>query len=268
MSATASFSERAVRAALDRLRPLAFSATFKLHDMIAEWILRANGVSDWAFAKKTAAYDKLVVANMLREPALLVANPPIARAFSDLYKFLIPFRGSVVHSGGVLLDVAGSIVVSRGGQTLTFTADQQGSYMRSLCLIAKLLTGAIQANDFLLSRVCADLHALAPYHGHTSLPVQSTRLETLKVHVPAAHLTSVTPVAIKLDFDQLRRMMEEAFSVGPSGQLYFSAEIIAHAPSGREYSWQLPLEGIPNGVTLLAEGDPRFDPYLRVSSTP
>ncbi|WP_053573089.1 hypothetical protein [Caballeronia cordobensis] len=44
---TFSFNENvcagAVKAALSRLRPLAFSAAFKMQDMIVEWILRANG---------------------------------------------------------------------------------------------------------------------------------------------------------------------------------------------------------------------------------
>ncbi len=52
MSCHNSISEDAVRKALDRLRPLAFSAAFKIHDMIVEWILRANGSSAWAFQKK------------------------------------------------------------------------------------------------------------------------------------------------------------------------------------------------------------------------
>ena len=48
----------AVRAALGRLRPLTFFASFKLQDMVVEWILRANGVSCWRFSEKLAAYKK------------------------------------------------------------------------------------------------------------------------------------------------------------------------------------------------------------------
>lgn len=66
----ANISEGAIREALHRLRPLAFSAAFKLQDMIAEWTLRANGISEWTFSKKLAGYDRLRAAGSLMEPSL------------------------------------------------------------------------------------------------------------------------------------------------------------------------------------------------------
>src|SRR3989442_907145 len=51
-----SSSEGAVHGALERLRPLAFSAAFKLQDMVVEWILHANGIHVWQFSKKVKEY--------------------------------------------------------------------------------------------------------------------------------------------------------------------------------------------------------------------
>ncbi|WP_396604734.1 hypothetical protein ACFLEY_19235 [Bradyrhizobium sp. YCK136] len=52
VAAHISVSGDAVKSALSRLRPLAFSAAFKMHDMIVEWVLRANGSTSWRFGDK------------------------------------------------------------------------------------------------------------------------------------------------------------------------------------------------------------------------
>ena len=130
----------AVRAALNRLRPLAFSASFKLQDMVVEWILRANNVSVWSFSEKLAAYDKLRKSASLVEPVFLAMCPVLARALWELYRFLRPFRGAVVHSGGVILGPDGTVSITKDARTLDFTPPQQASYMRSTCLTAKILS--------------------------------------------------------------------------------------------------------------------------------
>src|SRR5690606_16505962 len=121
LRASMSISDGAVRSALDRLRPLAFSAAFKLQDMIAEWILRANGVTDWPFSKKLAGYDKLKATGTLVQPNPFATNSSVSMAFWELYRFLVPFRGTVVHSGGVVLEPDGTISITRGADVLRFS---------------------------------------------------------------------------------------------------------------------------------------------------
>jgi hypothetical protein len=108
-----SMSEDAVRAALNVFRPLAFSASFKLQDMIVEWILRANGVVEWRFSKKLSAYDSLSAAGTLIHPSFFAARPLLAGAFWELYRFLVPFRGSVVL-GWREIEADGTVSIVRG----------------------------------------------------------------------------------------------------------------------------------------------------------
>ena len=54
-----SIGAEGVRSALSRLRPLAFSAAFKMQDMIVEWILHANGSRAWRFREKIAEYEAM-----------------------------------------------------------------------------------------------------------------------------------------------------------------------------------------------------------------
>ncbi len=150
-------SGAAVHAALDRLRPLAFSATFKLQDMIAEWILRANGVFKWRFTEKLTGYDRLREASNLVEPEFFAARAVLSRAFWELYRFLEPFRGGVLHSGGVTLESDCTVTMNaRNGSALRFTPTQQGSYMRAMCLISKVMGGQVHAGSFLENLIEAD----------------------------------------------------------------------------------------------------------------
>jgi len=264
MQVTPNASGKAVRSALDRLRPLAFSGAFKLQDMIVEWILRANGVLDWPFSKKLAAYDKLFVTGTLIEPPIFEARPLLARAFWKLYKFFVPFRGSVVHSGGVTLERDGTVSIARGPILLRFTPSEQASYMRAMCLISKVMSGQVRGDPFLEHLIEADLLELQKYHGQAGLVVRHARIAALVVYVPPSHVVTATPLAVNIDFDQLRGTMEKTYPVGPDGRLYFSASVVVDDET-REAIWELPIEAVPNGVVTLREGDFHYDQFLRTS---
>jgi hypothetical protein len=256
-------SGTAVRAALSRLRPLAFSASFKLQDMVAEWLLRANGVSDWQFSKKLAAYDKLLGSGSLASPPLLAANSPVSKAFWELYRFLVPFRGTVMHSGGVLVRSDGTVSITKDSRALDFTSTQQASYMRAMCLIGKILSAQLSSNAFVKSLIESDLCELAVHHKQPGLTVTYSRLASLEVEVPPSHVRAA-PVAFEVDFDQLRRTMEKTYGVGNTARIYFCATI--RASSGdQHFRWGLPFEAIPSGIVTLQEGDPQYDGFLTIS---
>ncbi len=266
VQATSSISEGAVRAALDRLRPLGFSAAFKLQDMVVEWILRANGVTYWPFSKKLAAYDKLCQAGSLAEPHMFSAKPHLARAFWELYRFLVPFRGTVVHSGGLMLESDGTIkMIARDSSTLRLSPDELGSYMRAMCVTSKILSSQVSTNPFLEALIHADLFNLENYHSQAGLSIRRTRLEALTVHVPPSHIVTQYPLEVAIDFDHLRRSMEKTYPVGVDGRLYFSVSIVVRAEK-REAVWQLPIESVPNGLVTLREGNDQFDRFLRIAT--
>jgi len=259
-----SLSEGAVRTALDRFRPLTFSAVFKMHDMIAEWILRANGVNDWPFSKKLAGYDKLRAGGCLSEPSLFAHRPLLARAFWELYRFFVPFRGTVVHSGGLVLLQDGTIEVMRGTDKICLTTGEQGSYMRAMCIITKNLLGLVELDPFLETLIEGDFLQLEKYHGQKGFTVRRTRLETLTVNVLPSHIVNQHPLSVAVDFDHLRQTMERTYPVEADGRLYFSVAIVVHADT-REAVWDLPVESVPSGLVTLREGDTKYDRFLRVA---
>ena len=260
-------SDDAVRAALDRIRPLAFSAAFKLQDMVAEWVLRANGTTDWPFSKKLKAYDDLRIAGTLIEPPFFAEHGHLSRAFWELYRFLVPFRGTVVHAGGVVLAQDGTVSVTKDRQTLHLSPDEQAAYMRATCLTAKILTEQVTRDTFLQELIESDLLVLQKYHGQQGLTVHEAKLGAITVHVPASRISEHAPVVVDIDFDLLRRTMEKDRAVGPKGRVYFSASILV-PNAGRLLTWELPFENVPQGVVRLREGDPVYDPFLSIETDP
>jgi hypothetical protein len=254
----------AVRSSLGRFRPLAFSAAFKIQDMVAEWILRANGENEWAFRKKLSAYDRLRIQGLLSEPPLFSGNMLLAHAFWELYRFLVPFRGTVVHSGGVKLDVDGTVSVTKGPQTIHFSPTEQSSYMRAVCLIAKILSDQLSRNDYLERMIEGDLSELEKYHSQAGLALRHDRYEAITAHVPPSLVLEKSPLCVRVDFSQLRRTMEETHPADTGGKLFFAVRVEAVVETSR-YVWQLPVEAVPDGLANLSEGDGRYDKFLQIS---
>lgn len=257
-------SGTAVRAALARLRPLAFSAAFKLQDMIVEWILRANGHSAWPFKKKLEAYDQLVATNALVSPLQLATQTAVATAFWELYRFMVPFRGAVVHTGGVDLQSDGTVTIAKGATVLNLTARQQASYTRAMCLLGKMLSEQVETNTFFLGLVESDLEELTAYHKQPGLRRTAPRLAVLEVDVPPS-MVQANPVAFEVDFDELRQVMESTYTVGNAAQVHFSATISATI-GNRRFRWELPFENVPPGLVTMREGDPQFDAFLKIEA--
>ncbi len=261
MSCHMSVSEDAVWNALDRLRPLAFSAAFKIHDMIVEWILRANNINEWSFKKKLDAYDSLGAT--LNEPNLLSSFPALSQAMWSLFRFFVPFRGSVVHRGGVSLEADSTITIIRDDQTLRLTANEQAAYMRALCMLVQMLTHPTPPTQFQRDIVENDFHALRHYHHVPGLRARDARFEVLTVRVPDSYLGSRAPCELQVDFDELRDLMETSFPSATTGTLYYSVLIVANAGT-RELTWNLPADAVPGGQLVMCEGNPDFDRYLSI----
>jgi hypothetical protein len=265
MEVTTNISGKAVKSALNHLRPLAFSAAFKMQDMVAQWILRANGMNDWQFRKKLDSYDRLRVGNSLIEPLLFVQRPLLARAFWELYRFFVPFRSTVIHSGGLVLSQDGTIEIVKGASNLSLTTAEQGSYLRAICMITKHFLGLINLNPFLDALIEADFFGLEMYHGQAGFTVQRAQCAAVTVNVPTTHVINQHPLLVRIDFDHVCKAAERAFSVGIGGRLFFAVEISVDV-NDRTAVWNIPLESVPRGIVTLQQGDGTYDRFLRLTA--
>lgn len=73
--------------------PLVFMTTFKLLDMLIEWVLVQNGsISTHRFADKIKA-----LAGPVQFPTLVESRPWLRKRLCALYSYLDPFRGTIIH---------------------------------------------------------------------------------------------------------------------------------------------------------------------------
>ena len=236
-------SEDAVRSALSRLRPLTFSVCFKLHDMIVEWILRANGCNDWSFHKKLENYDQLIVNRSLVEPEFLTQRPVMSSAFWGLYRYFVPYRGTVIHSGGVVVTGDGTVEITTKSAKplLRLTDAEQASYVRAMCLIADHHVGRAAINPHFEALIESDLSSLAGYHSVQGLRTRDVHLKRLVVNVPTECIQSLEPLTVSIDFNLLRDTVTWGYTVDQPRVFFFTVDVVLNR--GTTISrWLLPIE--------------------------
>ena len=187
-----------------------------------------------------------------------------SRAFWELYRFLKKYRDEVVHSRGVVLRSDGTVSITKNDETLYFTSLQQASYMRAMCLIAKILSAQLSSKPCLESLIESDLFMLQNYHKQTGLTVNGVHIAKLGVEVPISQVAQRTPLAFDVDFDLLRRTMEKACNIQSTKRLYFSVTIHVNNDN-RQYVWDFPSEEIPDKLVRLQECDPSYNRFLKIS---
>lgn len=253
----------AVQAALSQLRPLAFSATFKMQDMIVEWILRANDCTDWRFKAKLKSYDRLSSTTTFAQPKFFEQRPLLSKAFWEIFRYFEPYRGTVTHAGGVTIAGNGTLQIAKqGSATLNLSNEEQAAYIQALCIIANTLIGKKAANPHLDGLAENALERLAVYHRVVGLNSRYVRLSKLKIIVPPTQLASEKPLSVDIDWDSLGDMMRETFLSGiHEADIFFPVTVEVQRDQSIS-RWNIPLEAVPVGKLALTEGDPQFDAYL------
>jgi hypothetical protein len=266
-----STSAQAVRSSLSRFRPLTFSAAFKVQDMIAEWVLRANGSDKWRFEQKLRAYDDFRKSGTFIEPNTFLSWPELSLAFWELYRELVRYRRTVIHGGGIsltngTLTITESPKIPKPPKTLKLSNTEQGAYVRAMCLLIRNLLGDRALSDLHKTIVANDFTTLKPIHNQPGFTVQrSYSFQSMHVTVPSHLIQSFNPIAINIDFDDLKTQMERAFPVPSPGVLLFELSIQVEE-GNRVLLWEFPYDSIPVGRLMLNEGDAATDKYLSVKS--
>lgn len=263
-----SISDQAVKDTLGRFRVLAFTSAFKIQDMIAEWVLEANGEHLWQFSKKLKKYDQLLAATNLHEPPEFTQNTKLARAFWELYRGLERPRGAIIHTGKLKTFPDGTIEMEdRNGTAHRFDLKIQAAYIRFVWMVNAILSHQLDAHDYHEAVIENDLATLNSVHGIAGFRANSIRFEAVRVCVPKDHAKRLSPYTCEVDVPNLRSRMEKTCPTGPGGKLFLSLEVVAEA-EGRELVWNLPPELLPQSSLVLQEDDASLHQYLEVRMQP
>jgi hypothetical protein len=258
----ASVTGNAVKSALSQLRPLAFATAFKMHDMIVEWVLRANSCHDWAFKKKIENYKQLVAAGSLSQPSALANWSIGSSGFWKLYESLAPFRNQITHTGSFAIEGNALKITARGGAVLTLSDVAQGAYARFVCLVADRI---IEGEQFVgLDALIAenDLFELRAAHALTGITPRGFKFTSIGVIAPA-RIDDSGRMRVVIDFDSISKRAEQVILPPKDGFTAFDLTITAQA-DGRTLRWLFPVLSAPTGEHTIVEGDPVHEPYRLV----
>lgn len=256
---TASGCESAVRAALQPLRPLLFGATFKVLDLIVEWLLLANGVSrvgaHWPMTEKLPQLRKV---NHL--PPELAGQKPVWDAFVETYAKLIEPRHVVVHREGVRVQANGDIELATKPSPVVLSDAMQSALTRATSLLGHSFGGTCGLDSVALIRLESAFSELATLHGVKNLSSRPPRPTVLTIDVPDSRISSRSPLECAVDFNEVAntwRYLERDYPT------YAVVGELIIRPNGAPAGWSFDPDSLPVGDNVvLREGDPNFDSFL------
>jgi hypothetical protein len=177
--------------------PLVFVSTFKLLDMLLEWILEANGIaSTFRFQEKLRQLGRSPTF-----PSLLESRPWLKDRIVGLYRTLEPLRGTIIHDkhftaadGAIRVSSSRNNVV---GPVVEISAAQLRKLALTIVSVLRYVDGTWQLNELREKTLRHDLDELVALHGlpllgqrppfHTRVRVYSTDPDPLQVDLQAIH---------------------------------------------------------------------------------
>jgi hypothetical protein len=149
---------------LDAGAPLILISTFKLLDMILEWILEENGqAATFRFKEKINALKGALVF-----PKMIDSNLWLRERLIALYEQLEPLRGTIIHdrhfqvTPGVLHVSASK--KGKVGSIVVFSPTDLRNLSLTLVSVLRYLQGSWTLTEFQLKRIRHSLDGLARFH--------------------------------------------------------------------------------------------------------
>lgn len=177
--------------------PLVFVSTFKLLDMLVEWILEENGYQpNYRFAGKLKQLENKPVF-----PSLIESRTWLKERLTGLYSTLEPLRGTIIHDRCFTsTDGAVRVASSRKGEvgeSVEISANQLRTLASIIVSVLRYIDGTWSLDDFREKKIRHDLDALVVLHGlpslgqkppfHTCVRVYSSNTDPLLVNPKAIH---------------------------------------------------------------------------------
>ena len=156
---------------INSMMPFTFIASFKVLDMIFEWVLEENRKSGkiqkvpWDFKSKVKLLKKK---SNLQPPPLFDSQPCLYTYAKALFCQLLPYRNEVVHKNSFSVSQdALTLSSSKEGTSLTLRSEQVACLVRFVRLLVRALGGDIVVgrNEETLLRFRYYLDVLGPVHG-------------------------------------------------------------------------------------------------------
>ncbi len=168
-------SQRGVRI-IEKLSPLLFVTSYKIIDMIFEWILKENSNKvPWQFAQKIKLYKELKQGSSLHIPESIHDEQELLNIMFLLYEKLAPYRNQIIHGSW------GSIV-NNGDLSFSFTKHEEDyekeisfkdilNFSEAATLLANEFTTPSLNSSFVFTTIKFLLDEILNLHGGTPFGV-------------------------------------------------------------------------------------------------
>lgn len=246
---------------MDAMMPLTFTASYKILDMIFEWILEENRTAGnvknipWRFVERIETISN----SQLIYPPLLQTEPYIKDYSFALYKSLLKFRNEVVHRHN--FSVSGNKLVvdtTVDGHSYTLVLDRSelGALVRVAIASAKLLIGDLPFGSQVDRLLKYHLNRIQKLHALPEFKQAKPLLVNVILEVPVEK----EPFPADLKF-----VRQEVSRIHPNADIQFNLKIVGLANEKPSVNWFFPADKVPE-TDLLELRANSFEEYCILPS--
>jgi len=237
---------------MNAMMPLTFTASYKILDMVFEWILEVNKKAGnvqeipWKFKEKI----KLISSARLAYPPLLESEPYIRDYLFALYLNLLKFRNEIVHSNRFLVS-NGKLRVDTFENEVVYSIEldrgELGALVRTVVAAVNLLGGVLSFGEREDRLLKYHLDRIKKLHGLTEFGQKKPVLVDAILEVPEEKGSFL--VDVKFVRNQISR-------IHPNVDVLFSLRVTGLVNDKPSVCWLFPVGSIPkDDVFELRRGD-------------
>ncbi len=238
-------SERALKV-INTMMALTFAASYKLLDMIFEWILEENKrlrkLQDvpWSFTEKI---EKVTTLPLVYPPTL--ESQPWAKDYLlALYKNLLRFRHEIVHRNKFLISDDRLIVeVIEEGRVyrLDLSKEKLSALVKTTVMAAKVLGGYSSLGNTEIMQLKYYLDQIIELHGLPEFGQKSPRFINVILDVPEEN------GSFPADLRTVREVIRKSYA---GVHVLFALKVNGLVNDEPSISWFFPIDSVPQQDTI------------------
>jgi len=226
---------------MNAMAPLTFTASYKMIDMIFEWILEENqraGIISkvpWSFCEKIKLLNNT---SNLKFPPFFMGKQYIHKYSEALFQQLLPYRNAIVHDKG--FSVSGDTLVlssPKTGDSLTLSRAQIGYIVRFVIALVRSLAGVIEVDTYTDNLLRYYLDVLSEAHGLTTFDQRMPLL--VNVELTAPKQGDFFPANLKQVRDTVKR-------IHPNQDVIFNLTVLAVDGEDLIAKWYFASDNVPD----------------------
>ena len=228
---------------IDAMSPLTFAASYKILDMIFEWILEENILTGnvkrvpWKFSEKVDLISKKY--NQLAYPPIFQYSPYIKDYLFALYSNLLKFRNEVVHKHNFSVSDNKLIIdtnVEGKNYRLVLERTELGAFVRTVVAVANFLTGDLSFGPWENRLLKYHLDRIQKLHGLAAFKQAKPILVNVVLKVP---------IEKGLFSADLKFVRERISRIHPNTDILFNLKIIGLIDEKPSIAWFFPANFVP-----------------------